>query len=106
AYVARVHRLGKGERLLLFDPELAVEADAVIETIDRGVRVRVEEVRATSNVPAREAILLQGFPKADKFDAIVRDATELAATKIVPVITARSVAKPARDRAARWKRIA
>ena len=29
-YVTRVHRLGAGDRILVFDPDLAVEADAEI----------------------------------------------------------------------------
>jgi 16S rRNA (uracil1498-N3)-methyltransferase len=51
-------------------------------------------------------VLIQGVSKGDKLDAIVRDATELGATGIVPAIGERSVARPDAARAARWRRIA
>jgi 16S rRNA (uracil1498-N3)-methyltransferase len=106
-YVARVHRLGSGDRLLLFDPDLAVEADAEIaEAGKRAVVVHVGAVRPAGRRPAREVTLIQGTGKGDKLDAIVRDATELGATRIVPAICERSVVRPDAARAARWRRIA
>jgi 16S rRNA (uracil1498-N3)-methyltransferase len=51
-------------------------------------------------------VLIQGIGKGDKLDAIVRDATELGATGIVPAIGERSVARPDAARGARWRRIA
>ena len=54
--------------------------------------------------------LAQGLPRADKMDAIVRMATELGATRIDPLLTARAVARPdaarGRGRRLRWERIA
>jgi len=106
AYVTRVHRLGAGDRLVLFDPERAIEADAeILDAGRRAVLVRVDEPRAALR-PAREITLIQGIGKGDKLDAIVRDATELGATRIVPAICARSVARPDAARAERWRRIA
>jgi 16S rRNA (uracil1498-N3)-methyltransferase len=55
---------------------------------------------------AREVTLIQGACKGDKMDGIVRDATELGVTRIIPAITARSVARPDAARADRWRRIA
>jgi 16S rRNA (uracil1498-N3)-methyltransferase len=56
--------------------------------------------------PARAVTLIQGIGKGDKLDAIVRDATELGATGVVPALCERSVARPEAARAARWRRIA
>ncbi|MEZ4293526.1 MAG: RsmE family RNA methyltransferase [Polyangiaceae bacterium] len=52
--------------------------------------------------------LVQAVGKGDKMDAIVRDATELGATRVVPVVAERSVvrAEDVASRAARWRRIA
>jgi 16S rRNA (uracil1498-N3)-methyltransferase len=115
-YVARVHRVGVGQTLLLFDPGAAREAEATVLALGpQGVLCRVRDVRAATR-PARALTLLQGMGKGDKLDAIVRDATELGATRVVAVETARSVVRLAdreqgqRDRAkerlARWRRIA
>jgi 16S rRNA (uracil1498-N3)-methyltransferase len=106
-YVARVHRLRPGDTVVLFDPEQALEADATLEAVDRGaVRCAASALRHASVRPMRRVTLLQAVCKGDKFDAVVRDATELGATRIVPVLAERSVVKPGDGRAERWRRIA
>ncbi len=107
AYATRVHRLGPGDRLVLFDPDRAVEADAEIVAVDRrAVTVTVGAPRPASVRPARAVTIIEGVGKGDKLDAIVRDATELGATRVVPVLCERSVARPDAARAARWRRVA
>jgi len=106
-YVTRVHRLEIGDAFLAFDPERAVEADAeLVEVTRRGAVARIAVIRAASVRPARRVTLIQGSCKGDKMDGIVRDATELGVTRIIPAITARSVARPDAARADRWRRIA
>jgi 16S rRNA (uracil1498-N3)-methyltransferase len=106
-YITRVHRLAVGDTFLAFDPERGTEADAeLIEIGKRGAVARIAAIRAASALPARAVTLIQGSCKGDKMDAIVRDATELGATRIIPAITARSVARPDAARADRWRRIA
>jgi 16S rRNA (uracil1498-N3)-methyltransferase len=106
-YVARVHRMREGERLVLFDPDQALEADAEIAGVERSsVALVVGDVRPASLRPVRRVTLLQATCKSDKFDAIVRDATELGVSRVVPVFAERSVARPAGGRAARWRKIA
>ena len=109
-YVARVHRLGPGDEVLLFDPERASEAVATVIAVDRaGVLCRVEHVRGAQVRALGSTTLVQAIGKGDKFDAIVRDATELGATRIVAAETSRSVVKlgdRAEGRLKRWRRIA
>lgn len=106
-YVTRVHRLAVGDAFLAFDPERAVEADAAItEVTKRGAVASIGAIRPASVRSARSITLIQGACKGDKMDAVVRDATELGATRIIPAITARSVARPDDARAFRWRRIA
>ena len=106
-YVTRVHRLEIGDAFLAFDPDRAVEADAeLVEVTKRGAVARIAVIRAASVRPARRVTLIQGSCKGDKMDGIVRDATELGVTRIIPAITARSVARPDAARADRWRRIA
>ncbi|MEP7121760.1 MAG: RsmE family RNA methyltransferase [Byssovorax sp.] len=106
-YVTRVHRLAVGDAFLAFDPERSTEADAeLIEIGKRGAVARIGVIRRATALPARAVTLIQGACKGDKMDAIVRDATELGATRIIPAIAARSVARPDAARADRWRRIA
>jgi 16S rRNA (uracil1498-N3)-methyltransferase len=107
SYVVRVHRLREGDRFVVFDPEHAIEADATVASIGRrAVEVRIDAVRPASVRPSRRVTWIQAVGKGDKMDAVVRDATELGATRILPVLSARSVARPAEERSRRWRRIA
>lgn len=93
-YVTRVHRLGPGDRLVVFDPARAIEAEASILTTARAAaRIRIEEPRPASLRPLGQVTLIQAVGKGDKLDAVIRDATELGATRIVPVFGDRSVAR-------------
>lgn len=109
-YVARVHRKTTGDLCLLFDPALGVEAEARVASVEQGrVVCEVGPPRPASVRPSRDVTLLQGVGKGDKFDTIVRDATELGATAIVAVEAARAVVRlgdRAPARVERWRRIA
>jgi 16S rRNA (uracil1498-N3)-methyltransferase len=109
-YVAGVHRVGPGERILLFDPNVAREGIAEVVAVRKGVVVcRLDAVRAAQSTPRRRVTLIQAIGKGDKIDAVVRDATELGATAVVAVESERGVVRlgpkgPAR--VARWRRVA
>jgi 16S rRNA (uracil1498-N3)-methyltransferase len=109
-YVARVRRVRPGEKLVLFHPGEAREADATVVEIGRsGVRCQVLSVRASTLRAGRKITLLQAIGKGNKFDAIVRDATELGATEVVAVETIRGVVRlreRGEDRLRRWRRVA
>ena len=109
-HLGRVLRLGPGDLVTAVDPS------------GRRWQVRLTELtaRAASGVvvaddsAARESpldlTLVQGVPKADKMDLVVRVATELGVARVVPVLCERTVIRPPAsgwaDRVARWQRIA
>lgn len=107
-YVARVHRLAVGDALVGFDPVAATEADASVVSVERGgVEVEIGPLREASLRPSRRVVLAQGVGKGDKLDAVVRDATELAATHVAPFWSERTVARRASPSALeRWRRVA
>lgn len=106
-YVTRVHRLGVGASFVAFDPEKAVEADAEIVEVTRASAVaRVGAIRPASVRPSRRVTLVQAAAKGEKMDGIIRDATELGATRVITVVTERSIARPDVARVERWRRIA
>jgi 16S rRNA (uracil1498-N3)-methyltransferase len=110
-YLGRVLRLRAGDVFVAFDPASAREADATtVRVDDRTFTVRVGPLREGTARAPRELVWIQGLAKGDKCDAVVRDATELGATRIVVATTRRSVvrldAKRAAERQARWARIA
>ncbi len=102
-YVFGVHRARVGSRLRLLDGA-SREADAEVLDPSNGL-VRIVEVFLVER-STRRVVLLQGAPKADKMDAIVRDGVELGATSIGCVLTERAVAHPRAERLERWQRVA
>lgn len=110
-HLCRVLRLVKGDAFVAFDPETRMEADATIaEASGEAARVTIGALRPGSVVAEAPLVLVYGLAKGDKVDAVVRDATELGATRIVIARTARAVAKVDEGRAStkveRWRRIA
>lgn len=110
-HLCRVLRLGEGDRFIAFDPETRMEADATIdEPSGEAARVSFGHLRPGSVVAEAPIVIVYGLAKGDKVDAVVRDATELGATRIVLARTSRAVAKVDDDRAGtkleRWRRIA
>lgn len=109
-YVCTVHRLEMGTSFVAFDPERGLEADAHLAVEGERTTLHVRAVRRASVVATRPLALVQGFAKADKCDAIVRDATELGATLVLVAAMDRSVARPSGAKLApreeRWRRIA
>jgi 16S rRNA (uracil1498-N3)-methyltransferase len=106
-YLIDVRRLEAGARFVLFDPEARIECDATLERAGKDASARLGPPRPSTALPLREATIIQCVGKADKLDSVVRDATELGATAILPAISERSVAKRESESAMlRLKRVA
>ncbi len=104
-------RLREGDRFLAFDPARALEADCEVVAIAGGeVRAEVGPLRPAPLVATRGVTWVQGLLKGDKMDAVVRDATELGATRVIPTATSFGVVKlegrRGEERRRRWERIA
>ncbi len=105
-YLSRVHRLGEGDGFVAFDGE-GHEARCTLLT--EGGRGYAEAAPLAASPRRRELVWLQALGKGDKTDAVVRDATELSATRVVLVTTERTVPRlgdKADRRLARWRAIA
>jgi 16S rRNA (uracil1498-N3)-methyltransferase len=107
-YLGRVLRLRPGEELELFDGAGAVYP-ARLQALD--AEAAVLAVGPPSPAPTAPPITLaQGLAKGDKLDLVVQKATELGASRIVPLAAERSVVKltaeKGLERARRWRRIA
>ncbi len=75
------------------------------ETVELQVMKRQKSV----SEPTVQVTLYQGLPKGDKLEWIIQKSVELGVCRIVPVVTARSIAKSSeRDhkKTARWQKIA
>jgi 16S rRNA (uracil1498-N3)-methyltransferase len=96
-YLLRVRRLRTGDHCVVFDPVKAQEADLEIVATAAGkaARVRLSNLRAASLVAHRSVTLIYGLAKGSKVESVVRDATELGATRIIVARCERSVKRDA-----------
>jgi 16S rRNA (uracil1498-N3)-methyltransferase len=108
-HLTRVLRLGPGDTVVATDGagrDYTVRLDRVGEAAS-GTVLAVE--RGTPESPLA-ITLVQGIPKGDKMEAIVRAATELGVARVRPALCERTIVRlePGRwrDRARRWQRVA
>ncbi|HEX3606744.1 MAG TPA: RsmE family RNA methyltransferase [Candidatus Dormibacteraeota bacterium] len=109
AHLARSLRARPGERVTVVD-DAGREHGVLLEEVGaERARGRVEWSRPATGEPRARVLVLQALP-ADGMDATVEALAEIGAAEIWPVLTRRTVARPAPDRAARrverWSAIA
>jgi 16S rRNA (uracil1498-N3)-methyltransferase len=108
-HLARVLRLRSGDTVLAADGA-GHEYTVRLETVGDEATGTVLGVGTNEHESPVRITLLQSVPKGDKMESIVRASTELGVTRIVPVLTARTIVTldPSRwrDRARRWQRVA
>lgn len=109
-HIARVLRLERGDPLTVFDGR-GGEYAARIEEFRKGAVIVAVADRSTA---VRESplplTLAQGVSRGERMDWVVQKATELGVTRIVPVLTERTVvkldAKQAERKLVHWQGIA
>lgn len=93
-HIARSLRMHTGDALTLSDGA-GTDYTGEIESItDDTVMVRLTDKFKNRSEPTLHVTLYPGMPKADKLELITQKAVELGVTKIVPVLTSRSVSRP------------
>lgn len=104
-HLARVLRVVRDERVILFDGE-GNEAEAHVRAVERtSTRLEVVARRRRPIVRGAALTLCQGLIRPEKMDWVVQKATELGVARIVPTLCERSQGH-ARGRNERWTRIA
>jgi 16S rRNA (uracil1498-N3)-methyltransferase len=92
-HIMRVLRLRDGDTLTLFDGR-GGEYGARIAGFRRdSVQVEVQEHRDLERESPLQLTLAQGVSRGERMDWVMQKATELGVTRIVPVITERTVVK-------------
>ena len=116
-HLTRVLRLGSGAQVFVFDGE-GVEHECEVARVAKH-EVDLNLLRRLDDVVASpiQLTLAQALIKGDKFDWVIQKATELGATRIVPLVTEHSDIKPVKGpvkgraeewsvaRLQRWRRI-
>lgn len=109
-HLGRVRRAGVGDVVQAVDASgqlLAVRLTAIAPRHAEGVVVQRAPLATES---ALDLTLAQAIPKGDKMEHVIRMATELGVSRVIPLLTERTVVRlePARSdsRLARWRRVA
>jgi 16S rRNA (uracil1498-N3)-methyltransferase len=109
-HLVRVMRLVKGDEVAVFDGRGREFGGRVSRADRNAAQVEILGALPTSPEPKVPTVLVQAVLKGDKMDGVVRDATMAGVSRIVPVLTERTLVSlaainrsQARDR---WVRIA
>jgi 16S rRNA (uracil1498-N3)-methyltransferase len=93
-HMHNVLRLKQGQEVMLFDGAGTEATAEIVSTSKRSVELRILEKTSTPPGAKRSVILGTAVPKGDRFRWLVEKATELGVTRLVPLITERSVVEP------------
>jgi len=109
-HLTRVLRLRPGQALTLFNGGGGEYAATIEAAHGEKVAVAVGEAQAIERESPLALTLAQGVSRGERMDLVVQKATELGASRIVPLLTERSVVRLSAPQAARklehWRAIA
>ena len=109
-HVIRVLRLRVGDALIVFNGQGGEYAAVIHAVQDDSVTVVVGEHRHTERESPLAITLAQGISRGERMDLVVQKATELGVTRLIPMLTERSVVKldgvQAQRKLAHWQAIA
>lgn len=110
-HIVNVLRFSPGDPVVVCDGEGYEYEGEIGECSKEKVTVKVRVVKKSLAEPPISVILAQGLPKkAESLELVIQKATELGVSRLVPLITERTVARPKDNkldgRWLRWNRIA
>jgi 16S rRNA (uracil1498-N3)-methyltransferase len=105
-HLTRVLRLGPGDRVSVFDGQGHEFVAEVAEMKRTSATVRVLDQVPPAPEPDVPLTIVQAVLKGSSMDDVVRDATMIGASTIVPVLTTRVAVKPSAAGSERWNRVA
>jgi 16S rRNA (uracil1498-N3)-methyltransferase len=103
-HLARVCRLGPGDRIEVFDGRGFASSARVVGVRVDGADLEIEGEPLPEHPAPCSLTLATAVPKADRFDWLIEKATELGVNRLIPLVTARSVVDPRRTKLGRLRR--
>ncbi|MFA7634528.1 MAG: 16S rRNA (uracil(1498)-N(3))-methyltransferase [Bacillota bacterium] len=110
-HIVKALRLKPGDVVIAVDRVGQNHMARIVATRETSVEAEIEATyESAASEPRVPVTLVQGLPKADKMNRIVQKCTEIGVSRIIPILTERSVARPdnasAERKVTRWRRIA
>lgn len=109
-HISRVLRLEKGERIIVSTGD-GLDRYCTLTSSGESCTASVDSVERNGAEPENEITLFQAVIKNEKMDLLVQKVSELGITRIVPIITERTVVKiedgkKEEKKQERWQKIA
>jgi 16S rRNA (uracil1498-N3)-methyltransferase len=101
-YLGNVLRLRGGDRFIAMDGQGHWWLSQLSTALNEAQILEAVEIHTELPIPV---LLLIAMPKGNGMDEIVRQATELGVTDIVPLISDRTLLNPSPQKLDRWRRI-
>lgn len=101
----RVLRLQGGDRFVAMDGSGSCWETELVEGEGRCYGTVLQVLDLNRELPM-SLTLLAGLPKGQGFDEVVRQTTELGVTRVIPLLSDRTLLKPSPNKLQRWQRIA
>ena len=106
-HLADVRRLGRGDKVELFDGIGTLAIAEIIAVSPRKVTLQVQEMQAIPRPAGPQIIIAASVAKGSRFDWLIGKCTELGVDRICPLIFERTVKQPRNPKIAeRWRNIA
>jgi 16S rRNA (uracil1498-N3)-methyltransferase len=108
-HLARVLRLRPGAVVRTLDGQ---GNELTVRLTEIGTRAAAGDIvgrSATASESPLDVTLVQGLPRGEKFETVVRMATELGVSRVVPLLSERALSRDGGDpsrRLTRWQRVA
>ncbi len=100
-YLRRVLRLQTGDRFIVFNGQGKVWLAQLGEASGQ----LLKEIEESSELSVMVSLLI-ALPKGNGFEDIVRCTTELGVSRLIPVVSDRTILKPSAAKVQRWRKIA
>ncbi|MDD5421995.1 MAG: 16S rRNA (uracil(1498)-N(3))-methyltransferase [Candidatus Omnitrophota bacterium] len=109
-HILDVMRLKEADRVVVFDGTGREYSGVIKEAARNRLSIGILETREILSKTAGVITLIQSIPKKEKMDYIVEKATELGVSRIMPVLTGRTIPKWGESKKGvhveRWRKIA
>src|SRR5205823_1249832 len=103
-HLAAVRRFGPGDRVVLFNGDGNDYPAQIVAAAKKSVTLRVTSAEAADRELGFPLVVASALPKGDRADFLVEKLTELGVTRLVPLVTARSVVLPKPSAAEKFRR--
>lgn len=105
-HISRVMRKKTGERIWVVDGEGGTYEVEVSNKDKNRLHCKILKKRRRVGEPVAHVTLAQGVLKGEKFELLIQKATEIGVSKIIPMLSERTIVKPGKNKKTRWSTIA